>query len=174
MYKYFEKLQKISKKELQEFIDNTLLNFSDSQNNVSIDVTINNLIKNYSLQKTPLYKTILLNLILSIIFFFLTPYLQKVNIKMFKNPKPLVKVIKKKANKLNISREQVKDLKFVTASVLNVRLSDSNKCRIIGKLYAGQIVRILYKKRVWTLVEFINDDVEIKGWVFSRYLSRIK
>ena len=71
-------------------------------------------------------------------------------------------------------RDIFNNFRFVDVDCLNVRTSDSINSRIVGKLYFGQVVKIIYKIRNWTLIEYIDDseDICIKGWVFTRYIKR--
>jgi len=50
------------------------------------------------------------------------------------------------------------------------------KFQTVGSLYIGQIVEVKNKGRHWSLVQFKDDDteVQVQGWVFSRYLKPIK
>ena len=168
------KNEEITRDEVQEFVENTISEVSEKNRNVSLEITINKLLYNCSTQKSPILITILVNLISSIFFMFLSPHLHNINNKYFLNPKPIVKIIKKESNQFDISRNQLKGIKFVSATVLNVRLSNSIQSKIVGKLYLGQIVSVLHQKRSWTLVEFKQENVSMKGWVFSRYLCRLK
>ena len=163
-----------TREEIQEFVENTISEISEQNINVSLEITINKLINNCSSQKSPILKTILFNLISAILFMFLSPHLQNFTNNHFINPKPIVKIIKKESNSLEISKDQLKDIKFVTTTILNVRSSNSIKSKVVGKLYIGQIVSVLHQKRSWTLIEFKQDNIIIKGWVFSRYLFRLK
>lgn len=68
------------------------------------------------------------------------------------------------------------NLRFVTADVLRVRSRDYQKSDLIGKLYLGDVVTIIRKKKHWTLMKWEDkeNDLEIQGWVFSRYLRKFR
>lgn len=76
----------------------------------------------------------------------------------------------------NFDLSLLSSYRFTTADVLNVRGHESTKSRIIGRLYFGQVVRLVTKGRKWSYVEYINEDTgsEVRGWVFSRYLRKFK
>lgn len=68
------------------------------------------------------------------------------------------------------------NIRIVTANTLNVRIDMSTKKQIIGKLSFGDIVEVVDKRRNWCLVKkyYSESDTYIQGWVFTRYLGRIK
>jgi uncharacterized protein YraI len=62
----------------------------------------------------------------------------------------------------------------VIATELKVRKGPGQKHSAIGSLYAGNIVKVLRTRTLsWSLVEFEEGDVQIQGWVFSRYLQSL-
>ena len=77
-------------------------------------------------------------------------------------------------------REQVGDLRllsmqrFISVEKLTVTMSPKAKAPIIGHLKKGAVVRLLDEQGSFTLVSWRSEDgnVEIKGWVFTRYLQR--
>ena len=66
--------------------------------------------------------------------------------------------------------------RIVTADVLNVRKSNSIKSKIIAYTFFGEVVEIVNKKRNWCLIKRYDSESEtyIQGWVFTRYLGRIR
>ena len=60
--------------------------------------------------------------------------------------------------------------------ILNARKEKSTKSKIISHLSFGEVVEIIQKDKNWCLVRKYDNDNEIiiQGWVFTRYLSRIK
>ena len=62
--------------------------------------------------------------------------------------------------------------RFVSTDVLFVRSNKSIKSYKIGELKYGDVVTVLNKSKNWTLVEYSENDCYIKGWVFTRYISR--
>jgi len=66
--------------------------------------------------------------------------------------------------------------RIVTADILNVRKSNSIKSKVIAYTFFGEVVEIINKKRNWCLIKRYDSESEtyIQGWVFTRYLGRIK
>jgi hypothetical protein len=81
-----------------------------------------------------------------------------------------------------IAREAVGDVRllnsfrFVSAQSLALKSGPRANARVVGQLMFGQLVRVLEKERNFTLVVWSSEDgeVELQGWVFSRYLKRFK
>jgi hypothetical protein len=66
--------------------------------------------------------------------------------------------------------------RLVSTAVLNVRSKPSNKAAILGKLRFGQVVVLVEKHKSWSLVAWSDDEngLQLQGWVFSRYLEKIR
>lgn len=66
--------------------------------------------------------------------------------------------------------------RIVTADVLNVRTSNSTKSKVIAYAFFGEVVEIVNKKRNWCLIKRYDseNDTYVQGWVFTRYLGRIR
>ena len=91
--------------------------------------------------------------------------------------KTVVKKIEKISNELPVDiKLTIRQYRFVSVNVLNVRMKPSQQSQLIGKLYLGDIVTIVRKKKNWTLVEFIDveNEISITGWVFTRYIKKFK
>ena len=101
-----------------------------------------------------------------------TPYVDEAIHRQFKK-KEIVKNLQTEANSLGLQDKDLRNLRIVVASALRVREAPSRKSRTIGILYQGEVVRQAKKGRDWTLVEFSDGDITLKGWVFTRYLIRI-
>lgn len=77
-------------------------------------------------------------------------------------------------------REQVGDLRllamqrFISVERLAVTMSAKAKAPVVGHLKKGDVVRLLDEQGSFTLVSWRSEDgnIEIKGWVFTRYLQR--
>jgi hypothetical protein len=70
--------------------------------------------------------------------------------------------------------ELLKNHRVVSANVLNVREKPGHQSKKIDELSLGQVVKVIEKKRNWTLIEYHyeNSDDIFNGWVFTRYLKR--
>ena len=93
----------------------------------------------------------------------------------------IIKDIKKEVAKgveLNCNQDKniksaLNEYRFVTIDCLNVRVNTSTKSKIIYNLKFGQTIRVLNKDKNWTLIEYTDDEnVYVKGWVYTRYISR--
>jgi hypothetical protein len=70
----------------------------------------------------------------------------------------------------------VSGFQIVSVEMLNVRRGKSINSSVVGALYLGDIVEAIEKGRKWTLVEWCGTETNasLRGWVFSRYLKRIR
>lgn len=65
--------------------------------------------------------------------------------------------------------------RYVSNERLIIRKDKSVNSKALYTLEFGQVVRLLYKNKNWTLIEYVvEDDKIIQGWVFTRYISRFK
>ncbi|WP_217078239.1 SH3 domain-containing protein [Clostridium baratii] len=62
--------------------------------------------------------------------------------------------------------------RFVNADALSVRVSNNTKSNKIYELKYGNVVKILRKNKNWSFIEYEEDEAQIRGWVFTRYISR--
>lgn len=78
--------------------------------------------------------------------------------------------------KEDVSKEDLKNLRIITKNNLIAREENRVASGISAKLNSGDVVQIIDKKKNWTYVLLSNyEDDEIKeGWVFTRYLKKIK
>lgn len=96
------------------------------------------------------------------------------------NHKVIEKNIRIEVNKtLNIKIESIdarteilKTYAYVSTDYLVIRQSNNVKSRALWTLEFGQVVRIIHKDRKWTLVEYETEEDVIRGWVFTRYISK--
>jgi hypothetical protein len=65
-------------------------------------------------------------------------------------------------------------LRYVSVDVLNVRSSARRNSGCAGNLHFGDVVMEVRTTKDWTLVEFNDGDVELRGWVITRYLKRFR
>lgn len=124
-----------------------------------------------------LLKSVLLPLLISVIVSFLEPEIRALSDSMLKRPRKPMKSqtwIEKRADEVLLLK--CCDYRYAMASELNVREGPSRKTRIVGKLYAGQIVIVVKKTKNWTLIETSSFDGEVivRGWAYTRYLGRFK
>ena len=143
----------------------------------TIDQAINKLIEITSKLSEPIIKKILIGIIIGVVLAFLNPIIGQISQDLMKvNKKAVVKEFKQKSNELKkIDYAVFNKYRLVTTDCLNVREQNTIKSRVVGKLYFGQVVCIVRKNKNWTLIERYDSetDVYIKGWVFTRYISRL-
>ena len=125
----------------------------------------------------PLWKKVLLTIILqfivSICLIYITPYLKQ-NIDLPAEKKVVQTVVTNIPS--NVRKILKRDYRLVTASKLNVRERSSRKSKIKGTLDRWDLVKVVIKNRNWTFIEWYDEEGEcqVKGWVFTRYLMKIK
>jgi hypothetical protein len=88
----------------------------------------------------------------------------------------LTKELKATVNSAIDDKEILSSLRYVSADTLNVRASASANAKSIAYLSFASTVLILEKQKSWTLIEWKDPetDVQITGWVFSRYLAKFR
>lgn len=65
--------------------------------------------------------------------------------------------------------------RYVNTNELIIRKNKSVNSKPLYTLEFGQVVKLLYKNKNWTLIEYTDDENNIiQGWVFTRYISRFK
>ena len=91
------------------------------------------------------------------------------------NRQEVVRKVKKQIS-ITYRYAEIKRFRFVKVNILNVRRKPTIKSEKIDELYLGQVVRIIQKKRNWSLVEYSDTttDEVCSGWVFTRYLERFR
>ena len=91
------------------------------------------------------------------------------------NPAQTVREIRTVIRETHPSQETLKDLRVVSRSLLIVRQSPKGKSPPVACLEAGEVVRIVQKRKKWRLVERYDEDMgePERGWVLSKYLSRL-
>jgi len=92
------------------------------------------------------------------------------------NRAKITKHIKNEIPKLIEDETLLGHMRLVTDRVLNVRRRNYQRSLLLGKLYLGEIVFVIEKKKNWTLIQWQDEDNDlfIRGWVFSRYLKKFK
>ena len=155
----------------------------NSSENIKVEEYLFNLNEYIVSQKNPhlllLFQTYILPIIIGIISAMIydlavKPSLEDVNINTQKMviKKEIVQQVKE-----YIPNPRVRaDYRIVKADVLNVREGKSRSTKVIASLKFGEVVEIIRKEKNWCLIKRYNSENEtyIQGWVFTRYLERIK
>ncbi|MDR7121600.1 SH3 domain-containing protein [Rheinheimera soli] len=147
----------------------------------TLEESLNNLIEEIRSQKDPVTQKLLMwfiyPLIVAVIVSVINPFVDH-HVKSYLNEdkRALSKKIESTLGSSVGDRAVLKDFRYVSADVLNVRYSSSQKSETIGYLYFGYAVIVIDRQKSWTLVEWNDPDSEVRitGWVFSRYLAKFK
>lgn len=80
---------------------------------------------------------------------------------------------------INIESKDVRDefmkiYGYVSTDKLIMRQTNKVNSRALYALEFGQVIKIIHKDRNWSLVEYEREEEVIKGWVFTRYISKFK
>lgn len=161
-----------STEEIQNKVDEIIEEESLNIKKDPIENTINIFIKLAINTKESIIKILILGLIINFLSHnVIEPLKNKIKNDINKNKKIIIKKIQ---NKKFANEIYSLNFRFVTVKILNVRIKNSRKSAKIGELHLGDVVYIIKKKKNWSLVLYKNDEAEIKGWVFSRYLNKFK
>jgi len=71
---------------------------------------------------------------------------------------------------------QLNSYRLVSRKFLDVRVNPSARSPALGRLYWGQVVVLIEKRKDWSLVAWSDDEnsVAVQGWIFSRYLGKFR
>jgi hypothetical protein len=156
--------------EIQTIIE-SYLETSPEADNVSFEIKIGNIL-NDILKHHPV--------ISKIIVYLLLPFFISIFSTIYFSPPVqidytlLAKQLKEEVRQIDVDIEFYKHYRFVSAEALTVRSNNSTRSRYVGKLYFGYLVRIIQKKKNWSLIEYRDKEgnIIIQGWVFTRYIKR--
>ncbi|OUR86651.1 hypothetical protein A9Q81_28140, partial [Gammaproteobacteria bacterium 42_54_T18] len=166
--------------ELQSLSDQIIHNASLNESN-SLEESINNLINEIRLQRDPWTQKLLMWFICPLIIIICASVINPIVDNKIKpylkgDKRTIVKELKSTVNSTIDNKNVLSSLRYVSASILNVRSSASSKSEVIGYLYFSSSILIIEKQKNWTLVEWNDPDTDVKvtGWVFSRYLKKFR
>lgn len=141
----------------------------------SFEIKFNQLLEKIKNLKEPFIKKILIQVLLTILTITLIqPAIEKVKlIFSAEHKRKVIKMISKKT--VYLDQSTLNKYRLVKVEVLNVRLENRTDSPVIGKLNFGALVRIIEKRKNWSLIEWYDKDEEshLVGWVFTRYVQRI-
>ena len=91
-----------------------------------------------------------------------------------KSPQAASKAVKEIAHKAIGAPELLIEYRYISAKVLIVRQNPRALSPEVGRLLFGKAVKLVRKEKDFSLVLWTDreSEVEIQGWVFSRYLSK--
>lgn len=93
---------------------------------------------------------------------------------VMKHKNILLKQVRKEYKDKKYTFEELKPFRMVSASQLPVRQTNTRNTKAVDMLHFGQVVRVIEKRRNWSLVAYQKEDGEvIKGWVLTRYLEKL-
>ena len=163
--------------EINDLVEETIEKAGFSEDNKISKKDFENLISEIKKIKDTCLQKILWNFLfplLLIIFSILAnDYYHDSNVFISRHKNEIIKLIEDQIEKTVVDKTALKDYRLVTAKVLFVRKSNYQRSELIGQLYIGGIVKVIQKKKDWTLIKWEDNDKDlmIKGWVFSRYLK---
>ncbi len=105
-----------------------------------------------------------------------TPYWQaKIGDLNSQEKRAIIKTVEENLNS-QLPDTDLGNYRVVTASTLNARSAPAKASPTTGRMYFGQIVRVVRNKRHWTEVEYFdNATLETEqAWVFTRYIKRLR
>lgn len=76
-----------------------------------------------------------------------------------------------------VPRELLARYRIVTTGTLLIRAKPTRDSQRLGSLHVGDVVLLIStSKRSWALVDWSpdGDDVRVRGWVFARYLIKLR
>jgi hypothetical protein len=175
---YSSKQIKVS--ELEELTKEVFLEASKAQSE-TFQQSIDRLVDAINSQKDPVTQKILVFFVIPFIFMMLASVINPLMDEYVKShlkseKRTLIKELKSQVNSSIPDKNILSDYRYVSADVLNVRSSPSIKSNTIGSLHFSASVYIIEKRKDWSLVNWKdpNSEVQITGWVFTRYLSKFR
>lgn len=178
--------QAIGPDELQELVDAVIERSGIRTAEATIADAVNKLVcETRKLPRETLFRKFMVNFIISflvelVMLFIIGPLLQPTVLKDggYSGPprSAVIRTVQRAVSQMAVPREVVRDYRFVTADCLNVREQGSMDSRVIGRLHFGDVIRVVDKRRHWTLVEWTDGEgqVRVRGWVFTRYIAKFR
>lgn len=163
-------------KEVQSLVNGIIDDFDFRHG--STEEVLNRLLIEIRKSNNPIVKQFFVNLIITLLItFIIVPRISEFQkTTNTSNSKRVTKIIKTELSKQEFENIDFSLLRIVSATCLNVRKKNSRKSAILGKIYLGNVVTFIERRKNWTLIEWASEDNEliIKGWVYSRYLEKVK
>jgi hypothetical protein len=63
-------------------------------------------------------------------------------------------------------------LRYVSVEALAIRSTSRTNSSRVSTLHLGDVIVVIAEKKDWTYIEYHADDVQIRGWAYTRYLKR--
>jgi hypothetical protein len=162
---------------LQDLVKQIILNSGVTQKYRTIENNMEIIINEIRQLRQPLLEKIIIYLIIPIIIAFFTSCygtaIKDISHRHIIAKTQKARNIQIKINKSELDKQVLINYRLVIANSLNVREKEKNKSKLIGRIYFGQVVKVITRKRDWTLVEWADSSgVKYYGWVFTRYLKK--
>lgn len=84
----------------------------------------------------------------------------------------IIEIIKKEI-KPSSEQDVYSKIRITKKDELKIKQSNRRDSPTIGELTFGEVVEIVYKKKNWTKVRTIENNIILEGWVYTRYLQKI-
>ena len=161
----------LKQSEVQEIIESCLEN-TRTADGISFEITIDKILSNIAKQH-PIITKLIVHILLVLFLNFISGNYFTPPVKI--DYVLLAKQIKKEVHQVEIGTEFYRYYRFVSAPSLTVWSKNSTRSRYVGRLYFGYLVRVIHKKKNWSLIEYRGKDKEVivRGWVFTRYIKRL-
>lgn len=150
-------------------------------NRESIEAVVTTLMDAYqklpSVRDKKIFVTIIYPFLLAAVFSCINPYTDFiVKQKLEAARQTTEKSVQQAARNSGAPPHVLSSFRFVTSQTLSVRVNGRIKSPVIGTLRFAQPIEILKKEGDWTLVHYSDSEnqVEIQGWVLSRYLKKFQ
>lgn len=168
---------RLNTSEIQKEVDSCLENIGLISKEIEIEKRIASFFSRIG-ERHPIIRFIILYFMIS---FFVNIYSSHFttsptnNYQFIQNKNVYIKVIQAQPQKMGIQCDNIKKYRFVHADYLLVREGNTTKAKVIGKIYFGQLVEIVYKNKNWTFIRWEDREEDVhEGWVFTRYLKRFR
>jgi len=91
-------------------------------------------------------------------------------------PSQVVREIRTVVKELPVSDTELNDYRIIARKRVAVRQSRKRHSQQVGTVSAGQIVRLVERRKKWALIEWRNDEIglDVQGWVKSKCLVRLR
>lgn len=168
----------VTEQEIKEVTMEVLEESGILQSHDRFEEQLNTLIQKVDKVEQPWYKAVFLSIIATLIMMFLSPILEPLQKEyteyVQQNGRMIMKEIKEKVHSEVGSSAFLSGYKIISTENMVVRITDKKNSNSVGKVYFGQLVRVIEKKRNWSLISYEDIDGNlIEGWVYTRYLSNI-
>lgn len=147
------KLHVSSVSEIQVVVNLTLERSGILSRQGSIEQSLNNLICDVKNQKQSLVSQILIGILINLLFYIMTPYVQQVQEVSWelirKNRSQIVKYINEEYSVMDLDRDIIGEYRFIKSESLDVRSKNFFRSNKLDTIYFSKVVKVVYKMKNW-------------------------